>query len=84
MPGLGYSNDISLGTQIPSFQGLMLSTFTFGIETWEGDLKSLQYEDSYDVSCRSVFFKTHDHILLAESGNFFIELHALKLTVGSQ
>jgi hypothetical protein len=90
MPGLGYSIGISLRTQIPSIQGLMLPTFTYVTEIWGGDLKSSHWKVLEKVMKMHMMFHVEVrsskiyHILLAEFGGCPIELHALKLTIGSQ
>lgn len=72
MPGLGYSIGISLGTQIPSIQGLMLPTFTYVIGIWGGDLKSSHWKvlekvmKMHMMSHVEVHFSKTYHILLAE------------------
>ena len=50
-----------MGTQITSIQGF--PTLTYGTKIWGGDFKNShskvfeeEHEDTYDVSCQSVFF----------------------------
>jgi hypothetical protein len=82
--------DIQLGTQIPSIQGLMLPTFTYVTEIWGGDLKSSHWKvlekvmKMHMVSHVEVHSSKTFHILLVEFGGCPIELHALKLTIGSR
>ena len=61
-----------------------------GTKIWGGDLKNSHqktlwegHEDTYDVSCQSVFSTTYC-ILLAKFGENSIELYALKLIMGFQ
>ena len=83
-----------LGTQSPFFKALMLPTFTYGIEIWEGDLtnsywkvfkKSTKMHMMSHIKMRfSKFFFTTCHILFLEIGELPIELYTFKLTMGCQ
>ena len=72
------------------FKALVLPTFTYGIIMWECDLKNSHWKafekgtKMQMISHVKLCSTTTYHILSAKFGNFPIELHAFKFTIGFQ
>ena len=72
------------------FKALVLPTFMYDFEIWEGDLKNFHWKvfekgmKMYMMSHVKVSSLTAFHILLAEFGDLPIELYTLKLIMDFQ
>ena len=72
------------------FKALVLSSFTYGIQVWGGNLKISQWKvfekgiKIHVMSHLKVHSSTPYHILLAKFEEPAMELYALKLTIGFQ